>query len=383
MKSKDIRDHLLTKAHRIVVKIGSSVLVEQGIGLDLVAFSKLAKEISQLHTDSRQIILVTSGAIAAGMERLRYDRRPRSIPDIQAAAAVGQPHLMKIYQDCFLNYRKQVAQILLTHEDLSDRHRYLNARNTLLTLLDMKFIPIVNENDTVVVDEIKFGDNDNLSALVTSLVSADLLIILSDIAGLYDHDPKSGGQARLIDLVTNVDDDTWNRPAETRNPWSVGGMASKIEAARKASRFGVPTFVANGKVEGILHRILDGERIGTLFLPLADRLSSRKQWIAYGLKPAGQIVVDEGAKKAIVSNGKSLLPTGIVEVHGEFDRGDAVSCLDSHGHEFGRGLVNYNCRELTRIMGRQSRDIKKIIGYRYADEIIHRDDLVIIPSQHL
>ena len=381
MKDKDIRDRLLKKAKRIVVKIGSSVLVEQGIGLDLVAFSKLAKEISQLHTDSRQIVLVTSGAIAAGMERLRYDKRPDSIPDIQAAAAVGQPHLMKIYQDCFFNYRKQVAQILLTHEDLSDRHRYLNARNTLLTLLNMRFIPIINENDTVAVDEIKFGDNDNLSALVTSLVSADLLIILSDIAGLYDRDPKSGGQARLIDLVENVEHDTWSRPAETRNPWSVGGMASKIEAARKAFRFGVPTFVANGKVEGILHRILEGEKIGTLFLPLADRLSSRKQWIAYGLKPAGQIIVDEGARKAIVSDGKSLLPTGVVEIHGEFDRGDAVSCLDTRGLEFSRGLVNYNYRELRNIKGRQSREIERIIGYKYADEIIHRDDLVIIESQ--
>jgi glutamate 5-kinase len=378
LKEHDLRHRLLTRAKRIVVKIGSSVLVEEGIGLDLVAFSKLAKEISQVHTDSREIVVVSSGAIAAGMERLGYDKRPQTIPGIQAAAAVGQPHLMKIYQDCFFNYRKQVAQILLTHEDLSNRHRYLNARNTLLALLGMGFIPIVNENDTVAVEEIQFGDNDNLSALVTSLVSADLLIILSDIAGLYDRDPKHDNQAKLMDLVENIERDMVSRAAETRNPWSIGGMASKIEAARKAVRFGVPTLVANGKVDGILKQILDGEKVGTLFLPLADRLSSRKQWIAYGLKPTGQVIVDDGAKTAIVSHGKSLLPRGVVDARGEFDRGDAVSCLDAEGREFGRGLVNYNCQELKNIKGRQSRDIEGIIGYKYTDEIIHRDDLVIL-----
>jgi len=352
--------------------------VERGTGLDLVAFSKLAKEISQLHTGSRRITLVSSGAIAAGLEKLEYDRKPDSIPHIQAAAAVGQTHLMKIYQDCFSNYHKKVAQILLTHDDLGNRRRYLNARNTLLTLLDLGFIPIVNENDTVAVEEIKFGDNDNLSALVTSLVGADLLIILSDIEGLYDHDPKRGEKARLIHVVENVDRDIESCATETKNPFCVGGMASKIEAARKAARFGVSTVVANGKAEGILTRILEGEVVGTFFSPLADRLSSRKQWIAYGLKPAGRIVVDDGAKKAIVSNGKSLLPTGVNAVQGAFERGDAVCCFDSRGFEFARGLVNYNCNELESIQGRKSQEIEGIIGYKYTDEIIHRDDLVIL-----
>lgn len=361
-----------------MVKVGSSVLVEKGIGLDLVAFSRLAKEISRLHSGSRKIVLVSSGAIATGMEKLEWRRKPNSIPHIQAAAAVGQPHLMKIYQDCFSNYRRKVAQILLTHDDLGNRHRYLNARNTLLTLLDEGFIPIVNENDTVAVEEIKFGDNDNLSALVTSLVSADLLIMLSDIDGLYDHDPKRGKKAKLISLVENIDRDIANCATESTNPWCIGGMASKIEAARKAVRFGISTVVANGRVEGVLSRILEGEVVGTLFLPLADRLSSRKQWIAYGLKPAGRVVVDEGAKKAIVSNGKSLLPTGVSGVHGDFERGDAVRCLDSGGFEFARGLVNYNCHELENIKGRKSREIEEIIGYKYTDEIIHRDDLVIL-----
>jgi glutamate 5-kinase len=312
------------------------------------------------------------------MERLNCEKTPDTLPHIQAAAAIGQPHLMKIYQDCFSNYGKKVAQILLTHDDLSDRHRYLNARNTLLALWNLGFIPIVNENDTVAVEEIKFGDNDNLSALVSSLVSADLLVILSDIDGLYDHDPKSGERAKLIDVVENIDRDIWNCAGETRNPWCVGGMASKIEAARKAVRSGIPTVVANGKVEGILSRILGGEAVGTLFLPLADRLSSRKQWIAFGLKPAGQILVDEGAKTAIVSSGKSLLPTGVTGLQGNFERGDAVSCLDGRGSEFARGLVNYNAEDLRRIQGKKSREIEGMIGYKYADEIIHRDDLVIL-----
>lgn len=378
MSNENLRQDLMRKARRIVVKVGSSVLVEEKTGLDLVAFSKLAKEISQLHSGSRKITVVTSGAIAAGMERLEYGKRPHSIPHIQAAAAVGQPHLMKIYQDCFSNYHKKVAQILLTHDDFGDRRRYVNARNTLLTLLDLGFIPIVNENDTVAVEEIKFGDNDNLSALVTSLVGADLLIILSDIDGLYDHDPKGGQQAELIHIVENIDLEIENCATETRNPWCVGGMASKIEAVRKAVRFGVATIVANGRFEGILHRILEGDEVGTLFLPLADRLSSRKQWIAYGLKPTGRIVVDDGAKRAIVSDGKSLLPTGVSAVEGDFDRGEAVCCLDSRGSEFARGLVNYNCTELEQIRGRKSREIEGIIGYKYTDEIIHRDDLVIL-----
>ncbi len=378
MKNKNPRHSLLKKARRIVIKVGSSVLVEKGIGLDLVGFTKLAKEISQLHRGPRKMTLVTSGAIAVGMEKLRFDKKPDSLPHIQAAAAVGQPHLMKIYQDCFSNYHQKVAQILLTHDDLSNRRRYLNARNTLLTLLNLGYIPIVNENDTVAVEEIKFGDNDNLSALVTTLVSADLLIILSDIDGLYDHDPKTGDKANLIHLVEDIDRDIVNCATETLNPLCVGGMASKIEAARKAVRFGVSTVVANGRTEGVLNRILEGEEVGTLFLPLADRLSSRKQWIAYGLKPTGQIVIDAGAKEAIVSDGKSLLPTGVIEVRGTFERGDAVSCLDSGGVEFARGLVTYSYDEMERIKGRKSGEVEGIIGYKYSDEIIHRDDLVVL-----
>jgi len=378
LTERTLRQNLLGKARLIVLKVGSSVLLEKGIGIDLVAFSKLAKEASQIHSGSRRVVLVTSGAIAAGIETLHWARKPQTIPHVQAAAAIGQPRLMKIYQDCFSNYRRKVAQVLLTHDDLGDRHRYLNARNTLLTLLDQGYIPIINENDTVAVDEIKFGDNDNLAALVTSLVSADLLIILSDIDGLYDHDPKDSGRAELIHLVENIDRHIVECATESRSPWCVGGMASKIEAASKAVRFGVPAVVANGKVEGILNRILQGEVVGTLFLPLADRLSSRKQWIAYGLKPAGRIVVDEGAREAIVSKGKSLLPTGVREVSGDFDRGDAVGCLDPWGFEFARGLVNYNCRELESIKGKRSREIEGTIGYKYSDEIIHRDNLVIL-----
>jgi glutamate 5-kinase len=362
----------------MVVKVGASVLVEKGLGLDLVAFSKIAKEVSQLHSHSRRITLVSSGAIAAGMEKLEYDRRPKSLPIIQAAAAIGQPHLIKIYQDCFSNYHKKVAQVLLTHNDLGNRHRYLNARNTVLSLLEMDYIPIINENDTVAVDEIKFGDNDNLSALVTSLVSADLLVILSDIDGLYDRDPRSGEKVQMIHLVENIDRDVLDCAKETQNPLCTGGMSSKVEAARKAARFGVPTVVANGRAERILHRILEGETVGTLFLPLRDRLSSRKHWIAYSLKPAGRIIIDDGARKAIVSGGKSLLPTGVGGAEGDFERGDAVCCIDPHGVEFARGLVNYSAAEIRNIQGKKSREIERIIGYKYTDEVIHRDNLVIL-----
>ena len=378
MRGKNLRRDLLRKSRRVVVKVGSSVLVERGIGLNLVAFSRLAKEISHLHSDSRKIVLVTSGAIAAGMERLEYEKRPDSLPHIQAAAAIGQPHLMKIYQDCFSNYRKKVAQILLTHEDLSDRHRYLNARNTLLTLLELGIIPIINENDTVVVEEIKFGDNDNLSALITNLIEADLLVILTNIGGICDADPRYHPQAKCIPLVENIDMDMEGFVGDTDGEWNVGGMISKIQAAKKASHFGIPTVIACGTRKDVLHHVLKGKEVGTLILPKAEALSSRKHWIAFNLKPQGDVVVDEGAKKAIVQKGKSLLASGVVKVKGNFDRGDLVSCLGPRGKEFARGLVNYSAPELEKIKGLHSQKIDLALGYRYSDEVIHRDDLVVL-----
>jgi len=378
MNNKDIRRKILGRSRRIVVKVGSSILASLEKGLLYDVFSHLTKEISDLKRQGFEFVLVSSGAIAAGMEKLGYKTRPQDITQKQATAAVGQTRLMKIYEDYFSRYQQMVAQILLTHDDLSHRRRFLNARNTLLTLLELGIIPIINENDTVVVDEIKFGDNDNLSALITNLIGADLLIILTDIDGLCDSDPRVNPHARCIPLVEEIDADLDGIVGETKSEISVGGMISKIQAARKASRFGIPTVVARGTKEGVLHQILKGKEIGTLILPKKEALSSRKHWIAFNPKPKGDVIVDDGAKKAIVQKGKSLLPSGVVKIRGSFTRGDLVTCLGSRGKEFARGLVNYSATELEKIKGCRSDRIESILGYKYSDEVIHRDDLVVL-----
>ena len=378
MGDKAIRKKILGRVKRIVVKVGSSILASVEKGLHYGVFSHLTKEISDLKRQGYEFVLVSSGAIAAGMEKLGYKTRPQSITQKQATAAVGQSRLMNIYEGQFSRYQMMVAQVLLTHDDLSHRRRFLNARNTLLTLLELGIIPIVNENDTVVVDEIKFGDNDNLSALITNLIEADLLIILTNIDGLCDADPRYHPQARCIPLVKDIDVDMGGIIGDTDGEWNVGGMVSKIQAAKKASRFGIPTVIARGTRAEVLHQILKGKEVGTLILPKKEVLSSRKHWIAFNLKPKGDVVVDEGAKKAIVQKGKSLLPSGIVKVKGSFDRGDPVSCLGPRGKEFARGLVNYSASELERIRGLKSEQIETALGYKYCDEIIHRDDLVLL-----
>ena len=378
MSSKDIRKKILGKARRIVVKVGSSILASVDKGLHYEVFSRLTKEISDLKRQGCEIVLVSSGAIAAGMEKLGYKIRPQDITQKQATAAVGQTRLMNIYEDYFSRYQQMVAQVLLTHDDLSHRRRFLNARNTLLTLLGLGIIPIINENDTVAVDEIKFGDNDNLSALITNLIGADLLIILTDIDGLCDSDPRVNPNAKCIFLVEDIDRDTNGIVGQTKNEMSVGGMISKIEAARKASRFGIPTVVARGTKDGILHQILKGKETGTLILPKGAALSSRKHWIAFNPRPKGDLIVDEGAKKAVVQRGKSLLPSGVVRIKGSFDRGDLVTCVGPRGKEFARGLVNYSASELEKIKGLRSVQIETALGYKYSDEVIHRDDLVVL-----
>jgi glutamate 5-kinase len=312
------------------------------------------------------------------MEKLGYRTRPRTITQKQATAAVGQSRLMNIYEGQFARHQQMVAQVLLTHDDLSHRRRFLNARNTLMALLGLGIIPVINENDTVVVDEIKFGDNDNLSALITNLVEAGLLIILTDIDGLCTADPRYHPDARCIPLVEDIDMDTGAIVGDTDGEWNVGGMISKIQAARKVARFGVPTVIACGTKPDILHQILRGKEVGTLILPKKESLSSRKHWIAFNLKPRGDLVVDEGAKKAIVQRGKSLLPSGIVGVRGVFDRGDPVSCVGPRGKEFARGLVSYSAEELERIKGLKTEEIEAALGYKYSDEIIRRDDLVVL-----
>jgi len=376
--SKETRQKVLEKPRRIVVKVGSSILASVDKGLHYEAFSRLTKEISDLKRQGYEILLVSSGAIAAGMEKLGYKTRPQSITQKQATAAVGQSRLIHIYENYFSRYQQKVAQILLTHDDLGHRRRFLNARNTLLALLQLGIIPIINENDTVVVDEIKFGDNDNLSALITNLIEADLLIILTDIEGICERDPRNHPGAKCIPLIEDVDADMEGVTGGSKSQMSVGGMASKIQAARKASRFGIPTVVACGTRKDILHQVLKGKEVGTLILPKMRTLSSRKHWIAFNLKPKGEVVVDEGAKKALVQKGKSLLPSGVLEANGSFDRGDSVSCVGPRGKEFARGLVNYSVQELEKIKGLRTGEIEKRLGYKYSDEIIHRDDLVIL-----
>ena len=378
MGNKDIRKKILGKVRRIVVKVGSSILASVEKGLHYEVFSHLTKEISDLKRQGYEIVLVSSGAIAAGMEKLGYKTRPQAITQKQATAAVGQTRLMNIYENYFSHFQQMVAQVLLTHDDLSRRRRFLNARNTLLTLLKLGIIPIINENDTVAVDEIKFGDNDNLSALITNLIGADLLIILTDIEGLCDSDPRVNPNARCIPLVEEIDVDMGGIVGGTKSETSVGGMISKIQAARKASRFGIPTVVARGTKEGVLHQILKGKEIGTLILPKGEALSSRKHWIAFNPKPKGEVMVDDGAKKAIVQKGKSLLPSGVVKIRGSFDRGDLVTCQGPCGKQFARGLVNYSATELEKIKGLRSDQIESTLGYKYSDEVIHRDDLVVL-----
>ncbi len=365
---------------RVLIKIGSSVLTNPEVGLNEKFFYDLAEDVSYLIDKDLEIVIVSSGAIAAGIEKLRHNEKPITIPQKQAIAAIGQTNLIWMYEKVFGKYNLKVAQILLTHDDLSNRKRYLNARNTISTLLYYNVIPIINENDTVVVEEIKFGDNDNLSAMVANLIDIDLLIILTDIDGLYDKDPRAFRDAKLIKIIGDIDKeiDIENIASKKPNYYGSGGMYSKIDAAKKTSFYGVPTIIANGKKDKIIGRLFDLEEVGTLILPKKKRISSRKHWIAFTLKPKGILIIDDGAKKAITMEGKSLLPSGIVDVKGNFNIGDSVSCIDSKKVEFARGLVNYDNYEIVKIMGLKTKDIEKILGYKYFDEVIHRDDLVLL-----
>ncbi len=371
-----LRRKLMEGVRRVVIKVGSSLLVSLDTGLNKEFISQLAGELASLKKRGVQIVMVSSGAIAAGMERLNLKKRPKTISALQATAAIGQSSLMYVYEEAFIRWGLKVAQVLLTHEDMRERKRYINARNTLFTLLEMEVIPIINENDSVVVEEIKFGDNDLLAALVTSLVDADLLLILTDIDGLYNGEPQKGG--RPISLVERVTKEVEEMARGSQTEIGTGGMLSKIGAAKLAARFGVPTVVTNGRTQKVLARVFAGEILGTLFLSGGQRLKGRKKWIGFTLRPKGKLKLDKGAQEAIVKGGKSLLPSGIIGVEGEFGRGDPISCLDPEGKEFARGLVNYDSGELRKIMGRQSSQIAVVLGYKYTDEVIHRDNLVIL-----
>ena len=365
------------RGRRIIVKVGTGVLSKGDLRLHRPTIENLARELSELRAGGREMVLVSSGAILAGMAALGFDRRPQQIPLKQAAAAVGQSHLMRAYEEAFQAHQQRVAQILLTREDLRHRARYLNARNTLFALLRLHVIPIINENDTVAVDEIKFGDNDTLSALVAHVAEADLLVILTDTDGVYTADPRTHPDAALIPMVgTDV------RGAfcaeEGKSPTGSGGMSSKLAAARQAAQAGVPTVVANGFVQGILARILAGEEVGTLFLPRALPMRSRKRWLAFASAPRGGVVVDGGAREALLKGGKSLLASGVRGTRETFRAGDPVSILGPDRVEFARGLTNYGRDEVERIKGLRTNEIAAVLGTKPFDEVVHRDNLVIL-----
>lgn len=376
--SSDIRKEIISKVTRVIIKVGSSVLTDSTGSLSVSIFEKLANEIARIREKDIEVIVVSSGAIASGMKKLNLTQRPTEISMKQAIAAAGQSTLIWHYEKAFSAFNLNVAQILLTLDGLSDRKRFLNARKTLSTVLSMGIIPIINENDTVAVEEIMLGDNDNLAAHITSLIEADLLIMLTDIDGLYDKDPKVNQDAQLLSLIEKIGKDVESTAGDTFGRTTIGGMKTKIEAAKKAAAFGVPTIIANGNNVSTLLEIFDGKEVGTLFLPSEQSLSGRKHWIAFTLKSAGVIVIDEGAKQAIASSGKSLLPSGIKDVVGTFGVGDSVTCVDENGIHIARGLTSYSAQDIKKIMGSKTSDVESILGYKYSDEVIHRDDLALI-----
>ncbi len=367
---------LLVKANRLVIKVGTSTLTHDTGKLNLYQIEVLVREIVDLKNLGREVILVTSGAVGAGMGRMGLTRKPRTMPEKQALAAIGQGLLLHMYEKLFAEYGQIVSQVLLTKDDIAHRERYLNSRNTLSALLRMGTIPIINENDTVVFEQIKFGDNDTLAALVAGLVNADLLIVLSDIDGLYTSNPKLDTNARLIDLVDEITPEIERLAGEPSSKLGSGGMITKIEAAKIACNSGIPMVLANGKRPNVLRDIVSGVSVGTVFTPKDHRLKTRKGWIAYGSVVDGTITVDSGAEKAIVKNGKSLLPSGISAIEGEFSRGSVVKICGENG-EIARGIVNYNSAEIEKIKGCQSKDIASILGHKDYEEVIHRDNLCL------
>ncbi|HEY5995199.1 MAG TPA: glutamate 5-kinase [Gallionellaceae bacterium] len=368
----------LTHCKRIVVKVGSSLVTNQGAGLDGAAIASWAKQIAALRESECEVVLVSSGAIAEGMQRLGWKQRPSAVHELQAAAAVGQMGLVQVYESCFRSHGLRAAQVLLTHADLADRERYLNARSTLRTLLTLGVIPIINENDTVVTDEIKFGDNDTLGALVANLIEADSLIILTDQSGLYSADPRKDPGARLIDVAQAGDPQLESMAGGAGTHIGRGGMITKVLAARRAARSGAHTVIASGHEREVLPRLLRGENIGTLLVAPQMTLAARKQWLADHLQVSGKIKLDKGAVRALRVDGKSLLPIGVMEISGEFERGAVVAILDESGNDIARGLVNYSADEARRIARHASSEIESILGYVDELELIHRDNLVLL-----
>jgi glutamate 5-kinase len=367
----------LVEAVRIVVKVGTSSLTHNTGKLNLAQLERLVRELADLANQGRQIVLVTSGAIAAGMGKLGFAKKPKTIPEKQAAAAVGQGLLMHMYEKLFSEYGYAVGQVLLTRDDMNNRHRFLNARNTLLTLLQCRVIPVVNENDTVAVEEMRVGDNDTLSALVAGLVDAELLVLLSDIDGLYSADPRIDANAKIIPLVREISQEIEKLSGGAGSALGTGGMGTKITAAKIAMNSGIPMVITNGKRPGVLARLLQGEDLGTLFVPRDTRLHTKERWIAFGSSVQGELFVDDGAAEAILLTGKSLLPIGIISVEGNFEPGNVVSIKTKDGSEVAKGMVNYSGEEIRRIKGRKTSEITDILGFKDYDEVIHRNNLVV------
>ncbi len=369
---------IVAKARRIVVKIGSSLLTNDGAGLDHAAIAEWVRQIAALKVSGKEVVLVSSGAIAEGMQRLGWKRRPRAMHDLQAAAAVGQMGLVQVYESCFRQHDLHTAQILLTHEDLADRKRYLNARSTLRTLLALNTIPVINENDTVVTDEIRFGDNDTLAALVTNLIEADCLVILTDQAGLYTADPRKYPAATLVRQAKAGDATLEAMAGSAGGALGRGGMYTKIIAARRAARSGAHTCIVSGRENDVLLRLADGEPIGTQLIAEGSSIAARKQWLADHLQVRGTVTLDPGAVNALLRDGKSLLPIGVTAATGNFERGAVVTCVDAAGREVARGLINYSVEETLRILRKPSSEIEAVLGYIDEPELIHRDNLVLL-----
>jgi len=376
------RDHL-PKTRRWVVKIGSALLTNEGSGLDYKAIALWVEQMSALMTGSEQqealeIVLVSSGAVAEGMKRMGWNTRPDSVYKLQAAAAVGQMGLIQAYESQFQKHERHTAQILLTHDDLSNRTRYLNARSVLLKLITLGVVPVVNENDTVITDEIRFGDNDTLAALVANLIDADLLVILTDQEGMFDSDPRHNPQAQLLTEVDALDSELDSMAGDSKGTLGRGGMATKLRAARLAARSGASTIIASGHTSNVLSRIYQGEPIGTLLMAKHEPLLARKRWLAGHLQMRGELVLDKGAINVLKTKGSSLLAVGVKDVIGQFSRGDMVICVDDNGQEIARGLSNYNSFEANKIKGYASSKISDVLGYIDEAELIHRDNLVVL-----
>jgi glutamate 5-kinase len=362
---------------RLVIKIGSNILASAEHGINRRRLRAIAKDVSLFMDRGIKTVIVSSGAVAAGLKKLGLTQKPMDIKLKQAAAAVGQSSLMWAYEESFADYNKKVAQVLLTRDDIANRIRYINAKNTLFTLMSYNIIPLINENDPVAVDEIKFGDNDMLAALTAGLVEADMLVILSDVEGLYTKDPKQPG-ARLIRRVERITPEIEKLAGTKGSTMGTGGMYSKLLAAKQANDHGIPVVIMSGKKRGLLQKLLEGKEVGTYFEPRPQRLPSKKGWIAYGVKTKGAIYIDDGAVNALTKLGKSLLPSGIIKVEGDFEVGDYVRCLDKEGRKIAKGLTNYSSKDLDRIKGKKTSEIEAILGYKYSDEVIHRDNLAII-----